>query len=238
MLPGLAGSVHGFNLTKLLDQIRTSRGKGAAKRKGSPRRYASCRSNPHFRLPIHWFFVAALSGPSHQLFYSMPADHIDARRAAFFMARSILRAVQGGEPIMLISLHKLATTTPKIRATIRASPEPALMVAERYGNSEQTVWKWRKRDSVHDRSHTPHRLQTTLTPAQEAVAVAMRKSLLLPLEDLLSAVGEFLNPTSLARVSTAACNGTGRATCATSSRPRPRPASVCRRGVISAPSSV
>ena len=49
---------------------------------------------------------------------------------------------------MLISLHKQATTTPKIRATIQASDEPAWLVAERDGISEQTVWKWRKRDSV------------------------------------------------------------------------------------------
>ena len=95
---------------------------------------------------------------------------------------------------MLISLHKQATTTPKIRAAIQASSEPAWLVAERYGISEQTVWKWRSRDDVHDRSHTPHRLQTTLTPAQEAVAVALRKALLLPLDDLLAVVREFLNP--------------------------------------------
>ena len=95
---------------------------------------------------------------------------------------------------MLISLHKQATTTPKIRAAIQASTEPAWKVAERYGISEQTVWKWRGRDDVHDRSHTPHKLQTTLTPAQEAVAVALRKALLLPLDDLLSVVREFLNP--------------------------------------------
>jgi len=95
---------------------------------------------------------------------------------------------------MLISLHKQATTTPKIRAAIQASAEPAWMVAERYGISEQTVWKWRKRDSVHDRSHTAHRLQSTLTPAQEAVAVSLRRTLLLPLDDLLSVVREFLNP--------------------------------------------
>ena len=49
---------------------------------------------------------------------------------------------------MLISLHKQATPTPKIGAAIQASTEPAGMVAERYGISEQTVWKWRKRDSV------------------------------------------------------------------------------------------
>lgn len=92
---------------------------------------------------------------------------------------------------MLISLHKQATTSPKIRAAIQASSEPAWLVAERYGISEQTVWKWRGRDGVQDRSHTPHRLQTTLTPHQEAVAVALRKALLLPLDDLLAVVREF-----------------------------------------------
>ena len=95
---------------------------------------------------------------------------------------------------MLISLHKQATTTPKVRAAIQASTEPAWMLAERHGISEQTVWKWRKRDGVHDRSHTAHRLQTTLTPAQEAVAVALRTTLLLPLDDLLAVAREFLNP--------------------------------------------
>jgi len=79
---------------------------------------------------------------------------------------------------MLISLHKQATTTPKIRTAIQASDEPAWIVAECYGISEQTVWKWRKRNRVYDRSPTAHRLQTTLTPAQEAVAVALHKTLL------------------------------------------------------------
>lgn len=68
------------------------------------------------------------------------------------------------------------------------------MVAERHGFSEQTVWEWRKHDSFHDRSHTAHRLQTTLTPAQEAVAVSLHRTLLLPVEDLLLVVREFLNP--------------------------------------------
>ena len=38
-----------------------------------------------------------------------------------------------------------------------------------------------------------HRLQTTLTPAQEAVAVALRRTLLVSLDDLLAVVREFLN---------------------------------------------
>jgi hypothetical protein len=63
---------------------------------------------------------------------------------------------------MLIQLHSQATTTPKVRAAIQASAEPASALAERFGTTEQTVYKWKHRDSVHDRSHTPHRLQTTL----------------------------------------------------------------------------
>jgi hypothetical protein len=53
---------------------------------------------------------------------------------------------------MLIHLHKQATTTPKVRAAIQASDEPASALAERYGTTEQTIYKWRHRDSVHDRT--------------------------------------------------------------------------------------
>ena len=54
----------------------------------------------------------------------------------------------------------MATTTPKVRAAIQASDEPASVLAERFGTTGQTVCKWRHRDTVHDRSHTPHRLQS------------------------------------------------------------------------------
>lgn len=92
---------------------------------------------------------------------------------------------------MLVRLHSEATTTPKIRAEIQASNEVAWVLADRHGISEQTVYKWRHHDGVDDKSHTPHRLQTTLTPAQEAVAVSLRQTLLLPLDDLLAVVREF-----------------------------------------------
>lgn len=95
---------------------------------------------------------------------------------------------------MLIQLHKLATTTPKVRAVIQASDDAGTALAERFGVTAQTIYKWRKRDSVEDRSHTPHQLRTTLKPAQEAVAVALRKTLLVSLDDLLAVVREFLNP--------------------------------------------
>lgn len=52
----------------------------------------------------------------------------------------------------------------------------------------------RSRDDVHHRSHMPHRLQTTFAPPRDAVAVALRKAPLLPLDDLFAVVREFLNP--------------------------------------------
>lgn len=97
---------------------------------------------------------------------------------------------------MRIHLHKQATITPKVRGAIDASGEAASVLAERFRATEQTIYKWRHRDSVHNRSHTAHRLQTTLTQAQEAVSVALRKTLLVSLDDLLALVREFLSPSA------------------------------------------
>ncbi len=93
---------------------------------------------------------------------------------------------------MLITLHKNACTTPAIRAEIAASNESTRALAKRFGVSELTIAKWRKRASVNDLPHTPHRLQTTLSPAQEAIVVELRKSLLLPLDDLVAVTKEFI----------------------------------------------
>ncbi|CAM5532898.1 IS481 family transposase ISAisp3 [Stutzerimonas stutzeri] len=93
---------------------------------------------------------------------------------------------------MLIALHKNARTTPAVRAEIAASSEPASVLAQRFGISEQTVYKWKKRSVFGDRSHTAHRLQTVLTPAQETVVVHLRRTLLLPLDDLLAVTREFI----------------------------------------------
>ena len=95
---------------------------------------------------------------------------------------------------MMIALHKNARTTPAVREEIAASTEAAAVLAARYGVTEQTIYKWRKREVFTDRSHTAHRLQTTLTPAQEAIVVELRRTLLLPLDDLLAVTREFLCP--------------------------------------------
>ena len=114
--------------------------------------------------------------------------------------------------MMQIALHKNARTTPAVRAEIAASSETAAVLAQRYGITEQTVYKWKSRQSFHDRSHTAHRLQTQLTPAQELIVVHLRRSLLLPLDDLLAVTREFL------------CESVSRSG-PSSPLPRPRPSS-------------
>ena len=96
---------------------------------------------------------------------------------------------------MMLALHKQARTTPAVRAEIAASQEPVSVLAHRYNVTEMTIRKWKSRSEFHDRSHTAHRLQTNLTPAQEAIVVHLRRSLLLPLDDLLAVTREFLCPT-------------------------------------------
>jgi transposase InsO family protein len=95
---------------------------------------------------------------------------------------------------MMVSLHKNARTTPLIRAEIATSTDSARVLAQRYGLSEGTVYKWKHRKNTTDRSHTAHRLQTRLTPEQEAIVVYLRRALLLPLDDLLAVTREFLCP--------------------------------------------
>ena len=96
---------------------------------------------------------------------------------------------------MQVRLHKNATTTPKIRALIQASSEPNTLLAQRFGVGVDTIARWKHRDSTEDRSHTPHRLSTTLNPGQESIVVVLRQTLGLSLDDLLAVTHEFLPPT-------------------------------------------
>lgn len=75
---------------------------------------------------------------------------------------------------MQISQYKNARTTPAVRAEIAVSSESARVLAQRHGITEQTAYKWKQRNSVHDRSHTAHCLQTQLTLAQEIAVVHLR----------------------------------------------------------------
>jgi transposase InsO family protein len=90
-------------------------------------------------------------------------------------------------------IHPQARTTPKTRVEIQQATGTLKEIAERFNVSTNTARKWRSRPDAQDRSHRPHVLSTTLSPAEEAIAVELRKMLLLPLDDLLVITREFIN---------------------------------------------
>ena len=95
---------------------------------------------------------------------------------------------------MYVKLHKNARTTPAIRREIQASSLSANQLAARHGIGKATVLKWKQRDSVEDLPNTPHKFSKTMSDLEEFVVIELRRSLLLPLDDLLAIVREFINP--------------------------------------------
>ncbi len=89
--------------------------------------------------------------------------------------------------------HANATTTHEMRAFIRESDLPTAVLARLLKVSESTVRKWRKRESLDDKSNIPKQLHTTLSPTQEYVVVELRTRLLLSLDELLQISQQFIN---------------------------------------------
>ncbi|QJE00010.1 IS481 family transposase [Massilia forsythiae] len=95
---------------------------------------------------------------------------------------------------MTQALHSQARTTHLIREEIRNSTLPQAELARLYNVTRQTIRKWQNRDSPEDKSHAPVKMYTTLSPEQELIVVELRKTLLLPTDDLLAITREFVNP--------------------------------------------
>lgn len=95
---------------------------------------------------------------------------------------------------MQVRLHANATTTPKIRAYIQASTAAVADLARELGVSERTIARWRGRKDVRDRSHRPHRIATTMTPLEERLAIELRTSVGLPLDDIVEVLRRCVNP--------------------------------------------
>ena len=64
---------------------------------------------------------------------------------------------------MQIKLHQKAATTPAIRKAIQTSQLSVRELAEQYGVSLDTIYKWKSRDDVFDRSHARHNLLSSLS---------------------------------------------------------------------------
>ena len=97
---------------------------------------------------------------------------------------------------MDIRLHRNARTTPAIRAVIQQSPLSVLQLSKQLNLTVSTVYKWKKRGAgnVQDASSRPHNMRTALAAWQEEIVVELRKDLMLPLDDLLVCVREYIAP--------------------------------------------
>lgn len=94
---------------------------------------------------------------------------------------------------MDIKLHYNATTTPKIRHYIQNSTKSDSELAQELGISILTVKKWRQRDGVIDRSHTPMKIHRTLSLEQQFLLLYFRQRLGLSIDELLSLTHHFIN---------------------------------------------
>lgn len=95
---------------------------------------------------------------------------------------------------MELKLHKLARTTPAIRAEIRQSSLTPKELAKKYNLSMDTIYKWRKRDDVADRSHKRHNLLSSLSPVDEEIVIELRTKLDLSLDDITEVMQRCINP--------------------------------------------
>ncbi len=84
--------------------------------------------------------------------------------------------------------HGSAKTTRAIRAAIQRSQASLATLSRELGINPKTVAKWRKRQTQEDRKTGPKELRSiTLSEAEEAMIVAFRRHILMPLDDCLSA---------------------------------------------------
>ena len=95
---------------------------------------------------------------------------------------------------MQLRLHANATTTPRTRAYIQKSTASSETLARELGIHRRTVARWRARHDVTDRSTRPHRLVTTISDWEEALILELRRSLALPLDDIVEAMRRCINP--------------------------------------------
>jgi hypothetical protein len=121
-----------------------------------------------------------------------PDDHIEPRRSALFLARSVLGAYSDGRHQCLFDIITRGQKNQRYRRPFRC----VMNLRWSWQNATERLSKLSGNGAnATVLGITAPRLQTTRTPAQEVVAVALRKTLLWSLDGLLTVGREFLNPT-------------------------------------------
>ncbi len=91
-------------------------------------------------------------------------------------------------------IHPQARTTPSVRAEIARSTEATGVLARRFGISDETVRKWRKRgvEGCTDRSSKPRLLAWKATEEERAIVCHLRRATEFGLDDLTFVLRHFL----------------------------------------------
>ena len=80
--------------------------------------------------------------------------------------------------------HSNAVTNIHIRRQVQNSNLPAESLAVKYSTSVATIGKWRKRESLSDKSSRPYNIDYALSPMESALVVSIRQSTWLPLDEI------------------------------------------------------
>jgi DNA-binding transcriptional MerR regulator len=105
---------------------------------------------------------------------------------------------------MEIRLHKNARTTPALRKMIQESGESVSALSKRFGVTADTIYRWKKRGTVEDRSHTRHRLHQSTSLTEEQLICELRSVVGLSIDDITHVMQRCVNP-ALSRSSIYRC---------------------------------
>jgi len=93
---------------------------------------------------------------------------------------------------MGISYHKNAKTTVLMRRQIKESSETIEALANRLGLNKNTVFKWKNRADLEDRSCMTHKLNTVLSELDEWIICEVRKTAKIGIDELSEILKPFI----------------------------------------------
>ena len=95
---------------------------------------------------------------------------------------------------MQIRIHKLARATPVVRQEIKESNLSYKALASKYKLTPKTIYKWKKRESTQDKTHTRHNLLSKVSEREEEIISELRTKVGLSVDDITRVMQRCINP--------------------------------------------
>jgi transposase len=93
-----------------------------------------------------------------------------------------------------VRIHKQARATPVFRQEIKESSLSCKALASKYKLTLKTIYKWKKRESTQDKSHTRHTLLSSVSNREEAIITELRTKVGLSVDDITRVMQQCINP--------------------------------------------